>query len=203
MQNLNNIEKWEDLTEGEALVLEGTRRRRITLHVNAPHEANLYLVETGKDGADKGRFLCKVCGLDVVRWTAQGVQKIVSDVPLVKVYTGELEKTSMASPDPTVFTKIAERRQRNPQLELMMRTMRQNTEALLSAQAAEMDRRFAQVKADQKAALEAAQAAQAAPATQEEGNAVNNAPNADGSTSADATAADTSEPGVAPGAADA
>ena len=144
---LHNLDKWVSVEKDKYLALGAQYRnaraigpRRVALSVNAPYPTRLYLV--GEDG--EVDFLAKVDGLEELNFTAAGVLKIMPDGDC-KFYSRELEQTSVVIPDAQAFVKIATRRQRNPELELMEYQMNRNFEELLRRQSEEQDRRFAKL----------------------------------------------------------
>lgn len=131
---LDSLSRWAALPQGDVLTLAGTvAERRIRLQVNSPGAARLFVVNA--DGEEV--FLAAPVGRETVEFSAGGDVRITTADDDVFVYTAELEPTSAVIPDPVVFTKIAQRRARNPEMEQMMFLMNQNMDRRLAAQAAE------------------------------------------------------------------
>lgn len=142
---LNSLDRWK-LLGGNQLVLAGDElgtERRVRLHVNSAEEHALYVTDV--DGEQ--RLLTVVpAGLETVEFWASGRLGIVSDAPEgaeIWYQTAETEPTHVEVRDPVIFTKIANRRHRNPELEEIMYRMQAN-----------MDRRLAQQSEEFEAALE-------------------------------------------------
>ena len=135
MQRLFNVHKWFVLEAGKALNFENHLARRVRLDVNAPAPAQLFYVT----GNGEVTFLAAVSGRDVIEFASHGgdfaIQCEGNDVWL---YTIDGEDVSFSNPGAVVFTKIVERRARNPELELMQHMMNRNLELRLEAQRNEL-----------------------------------------------------------------
>lgn len=141
MISLKTLDRWSLMKPEEGVVFEGRHARKIRLHVNAPDVARLYLVD-GK----RRRFLARFCGLDVIEFVAAGNVQIATMDDDVWFYCAEQEPTHREVVDPVVFTKIAQRKSRNPELEQMMFLMNQNIERRFAAQEAAHARELAALK---------------------------------------------------------
>lgn len=133
MIKLDSLSRWMHLKKGDILTLAGDAQRRIRLQVNSPKRSSLFIVND--DGVPV--FLAAPDGRDVVEFATGGDVRITTDDDDVFVYTAENEPTFTIIPDAEIFTKIAERSARNPDLEHMMYLQQIN-----------MDRRFAQMQYD-------------------------------------------------------
>lgn len=133
MIKLDCLSRWMHLKKGDILTLPGDAQRRIRLQVNSPKRSSLFIVN------DDGElvFLAAPDGRDVVEFASGGDVRITTEESHVYVYTAENEPTFTIIPDAEIFTKIAERSARNPDLEHMMYLQQIN-----------MDRRFAQMQND-------------------------------------------------------
>lgn len=133
MIKLDSLSRWAHLKKGDVLTLHGGAQRRIRLEVNSPKRSSLYFVN------DDGEtiFLAAPDRRDVVEFAAGGNVRLTTDDDDVFIYTSEREPTFTIIEDAVVFTKIAERSARNPDLEHMMYLQQIN-----------MDRRFAQMAND-------------------------------------------------------
>lgn len=166
MQRLFNIDKWFVLESGKALNFENPLARRVRLDVNAPGPAQLFYVT----GNGEITFLASVHGRDVIEFASHGgdfaIQCEGNDVWL---YTIDGEDTSFSNPGAVVFTKIVERRARNPELELMQHMMNRNLELRMEAQRRELEQLWhrreaaAAARAEQSAAASAAASARSEP----------------------------------------
>lgn len=134
---LNSIARWSELPPEASVVFEGRKARRIRLHVNSPGLARFWLIEDGKE-----RFLGAVERCDVIEFVASGDVEIATKDSDVWYYCAEHEPTHTKILDPKIFTRIAERRTRNPELELMMHQMQVNLERRLAAQNFEFNSRM-------------------------------------------------------------
>ena len=133
MIKLDSLSRWNRLAKGSVLTLAGDAQRRIRLQVNSPKRSSLFIVND--DGEPV--FLAAPDGRDVVEFAACGDVRLTTDDEDVFVYTAENEPTFTIIEDAEIFTKIAERSARNPDLEHMMYLQQIN-----------MDRRFAQMQHD-------------------------------------------------------
>lgn len=139
MIKLDTLSRWAHLAPQTVLTLPGQENRKIRLEVNAPGRVRLYLMED-----EELRFLAAPEGRDTVEFWCPGDVKIVTDDADVFVYTAELEPTFVEIENTEVFTEIAERAARNPEMERMMYLAQQNAErrfAQLAQEATENARR--------------------------------------------------------------
>lgn len=151
MQRIQNIEKWKHVAAGGAMNFEYEWRRTIRLDVNAAGTAALFYV----DGNGETTFLALVTGRDVVEFQCQGdAFSIVVEDADAWFYTIDGERMAVSLPDAVKFTKLIERRQRNPEVELMRYHMEATMKGMMEHQQRELDRRI-----DRLAAASAAPAA--------------------------------------------
>lgn len=141
---LNSLDRWKELPPGQSINfdhgVEG-QERRIRLHLNLADQTAFYV--ENKDGP---RFLCVAGpGLETVEFSAFGKIAVMAEDASDSVHyqTAEDEPTFAVVVDPVIFTKIANRRHRNPELEEMMFRMNQNMERRLAQQAGEIEAAFA------------------------------------------------------------
>lgn len=137
---IHNLDKWQRLPEGKLLVLpaEGQRKIRLALNVSAP--THVEVVQ-----GDKGTFLTVVNpgAPETLEFTIEGTAQILCTTEgEVWHHSHEGEETSFDVPDAQTFTRIASRRARNPQLEMMMFKAEQNMARRLNALAAEYEERI-------------------------------------------------------------
>jgi hypothetical protein len=135
---LNAIDRWQVLAPGAAIELEHTSDmgRRVRLHVNCAAPTTFYL-----ENADGPRLLAAVpAGLETIEFSAAGKFAVFPQEGAGEVHyqTAEGEPTFASVVDPVIFTKLAQRRHRNPELEEMMFRMQQNMERRFAAQANEI-----------------------------------------------------------------
>lgn len=133
MIKLDSLSRWSHLPKGDILTLTGDTERRIRLNVNCPKRIRLYVVnEFGEL-----QFLASPDGRDVIDFAACGNIQITTQDDDVYFYTAENEPTFSIFPDAEIFTRIAERAARNPDLDHMLYLQQIN-----------MERRFAQMEAN-------------------------------------------------------
>lgn len=145
VQQIWDLGKWKCLQDGEFASFEGDRPRTVRIELNAPDPARVYINELKTD--DPPILLCRVMGRDTVSFSVNGPFEIQVDAE-VWFYTADGMQVAVEKIDHESFTRIVERRVRNPELELMMYTARINMERRLEAQAAafeqRLERKFAQ-----------------------------------------------------------
>ena len=122
MIKLDSLTRWTRLGKGQILELPGETNRRIRLNVNSPGYAGLYTVDA--DGLPT--FLATADRRDVIEFAAEGNVRIGTQDDDVFVYTAENEPTFTIIENAEVFTQIATRAVRNPDLEYMMFLQEQN-----------------------------------------------------------------------------
>lgn len=137
MIKLDSLSRWLRLPAGDVLTLKGDAQRRIRLQVNSPKRISLWIVN------DHGEptFLASPVGRDVVEFAAGGDVRLTTDDDDVYVYTAESEPTFTIFEDAEIFTKIAERRARNPDLEYLMQQQQINMDRRMSVLAGELNNR--------------------------------------------------------------
>lgn len=97
-------------------------------------------------------FLC-YCrpGRDTIDFAVDGPFWLVPDGGEIYVYSQDSQQHEVHIDAPEVFTRIANRKARNPQLELMMWAQRQNMEVRFAALAADAERRIVAAEEGAKA----------------------------------------------------
>lgn len=152
MQKLFNVDKWTRLIEGDAIQFANPKARNVRLEVNAPVETALYYIDTE---TGETYFLALVKGRDTLEFGTIGPYSITLQTGECSIYTADGTDISQTVVAPVIFTKIMERRRRNPELEYIAATMQRNMERRLEQQAVELENLFARRAAD-AAALAAA-----------------------------------------------
>lgn len=150
MQRIGQLTDWRYLEAGKMVEFNANRVRRVRLHVNAPDETKLYVVKPDGETA----FLALVRGLDVVEFVVGGSFAILAEGAGLNWFSQEGTNRHAVVPDPAVFTRIHERREKNYEVLLMERVMRQNMEKRMAKQMAEMERRLSEREAAANAALD-------------------------------------------------
>lgn len=138
MQRMFNLDKWRYLAQGEVIRFTSDRPRTVRLEVNAEDKCKFFVAE----GAEDPVFLAVVEGRDALEFSAQGEFDLLVTGGSAAIYTADGDDWSVAEVDGATFTKIVERRMRNPELEYMMFVQNQNMEKRLAQQADELQRRF-------------------------------------------------------------
>lgn len=147
MQRLFNLNKWSVLEEGKAISFRGSKPRLVRLEVNSPGEVFLYISQENDPTVDPDPevvFLARVCGRDTLEWhAAAGGFSLMVEGGSCNVYTIDGDDPSFRNLTPTIFTKIVERRPRNPEFERMAALMQLNVERRLAQQKQELHAFFA------------------------------------------------------------
>lgn len=142
VKRLHNLSKWRELKAGDGIEFVGERDRRVRIEFNTETATRLHLVH-GDDDDTQVTFVTVVEGFDVVEFTAPGncVLAATSDGE-VWYFTneGDVEATDRQA---VSFTKVMNRRARNPELERMMWKMEQNIAARMTVMEAELEARYA------------------------------------------------------------
>lgn len=182
-----NTRKWSELNEKQSLSYKSKRARLIKFEINAPTRVELYL--SYPDGAyvdrldspgqldeiippKKSFFLCTVQGRETVETFVDGRVDLYAANGKCYVYTADGDDVSSVVVDPVIYTRIAERKARNPEIEAIERRMFLNTERRIASQMDDMERRYGAIlsAAEERAAhaeiraKEAAKRAKSAPA---------------------------------------
>lgn len=140
---LNSLARWSLLPVDQAIAFEGSdvAERRVRIDFNLEAVTAFFI------GDDTGEsFLCTIGpGLETVEFNVSGSFKVYAEKGSATVHyqSADLEPTFAEIIDPKIFTKIANRRHRNPEYEEMMYKMQLNIERRLASQAAELEGAFA------------------------------------------------------------
>lgn len=156
------------------------RQRNVVLEVNCPEPIDLYILQDKNDVAnnpevlrdldasrvgrrflpgddpgiwkdDEGLFLCHCRGgRDTIDFAVDGPFSLVVVGGPVFIYSQDSQQIEMHVLEPEVFTRIANRRQRNPQFEMMMYQQRMNMERRFQELADETERRIVAAQAGAK-----------------------------------------------------
>ena len=149
---LNSLSRWRPYVDGEVLALPGddAGERRIRLSFNCERETAVFLRVDDADalvsiGFLSGERLLAVVGpgVETVEFASVGTVEFFC-VPRLEgaqvwFQTADDEPTFSRVVDPRVFTRIANRRHRNPEMEAMMQRMQVNIDRRLAMQAAEFE----------------------------------------------------------------
>jgi hypothetical protein len=142
---LFNTSKWSKLGSSMVLVLPGTDVRNVAVQVNteAPTRVDVFFADESGEVGD-GVFLGVVAGLETLEFTAEGEAHLSfttdGEVWYFTNSSGENGSSQVGDGlEAASFTKIASRRTRNPELELMMFKQQQNARRNQEKQRAETD----------------------------------------------------------------
>lgn len=177
---LNSLSRWNRLAADGAVMFDGPERR-IRLFVNVETET-AFFYQTAETEADCLLAVVSpgVCAIEFYAGGKLAVLAVPASADAQVWYqTAESEPTHIKVVDPVVFTKIAQRRERNPELERMFGLMVRNQRQREAQMNAEFERRLG--------AIERAKAAPApAPAPKKKGKSDgSNPPKADGNSRGD------------------
>ena len=140
---LGSLSRWK-LFPRDALVLAGGEgERRIRIQINSEAGVALYRVVEGVE--DQQLVATTPPGLETVEFVAGGNVGLVAataEGAQVWYQTADDEPTFVEVVDPVIFTKIANRRHRNPEMEEIMFRMQQNMERRLVQTAGEIEAAF-------------------------------------------------------------
>jgi len=145
MIKIGEIDRWLSLKPGTSLMLKGLDARTIRIDVNAIDKARLFLTdqETGEE-----RFLATVIGNDRVEFVAAGNVCVTTPDTDVYVYTSELEEVHMHFEGAEIYTRIAERIARNPELEYVLERQALNFERRFQQMATDIENQYAAREAE-------------------------------------------------------
>lgn len=123
--DLKDLSRWLLVMPGTGIEFERPDARTVRIELFAQSLAGVSLVR--EDG--EIQFLANVEELTLLEFVEAGRFEVIVDAPCY-MYSAEFETVAFTVPDPVIFTKIAERRQRSPELEYMMKIMHANMEKL-------------------------------------------------------------------------
>lgn len=161
MQRMFNLRKWSELRDGGALSYKSVRARIVKFDINCATEVSLHLrypegayaTRAASDIAESAAvdeiiapgttfFLALVKGRETIETFVDGQVELLAVGGNCYVYTADGDDVSSVVLEPVIFTRIAERKARNPELEAIERRMYLNQEKRLQQQMADMDRRY-------------------------------------------------------------
>lgn len=165
-QRIHNLSKWQVISESEGIRFPG-RPRTVVLDVNCPGERAFYIArhrddiqedverisdkEAGRKRPDeigpedKGAVVIAFLGLargrERFEFGVEGSFDLLVEGGDAFVHTFDGLDTATRIESPEIFTRVANRRKRNPELEMMQYQMRLNQERMMSELRHELDRR--------------------------------------------------------------
>ncbi|KRA66676.1 hypothetical protein [Rhizobium sp. Root651] len=148
---LNSLSRWSALDQKQAIVFDGSdiAERRVRIDFNLEAATSFFIVD--RDGVES--FLCALpAGQETIEFSAAGTFSVYAEAGSGAVHyiSADLEPTFSEVVDPVIFTKIANRRHRNPELEEMMFRMNQNLERRLAQQADEFESALARRRLEEE-----------------------------------------------------
>lgn len=149
-QKIFNLDKWVHVEEGSTLHFLRDKPRHVAIDVNCPGDACFYVLydapppkegEEQPEGTAEQWFLGLARGRDRFEFAVKGDFKLYVEEGDAWIASSDGEYVHGIVDDPVIFTKIANRRARNPHLEMMQFMMQQNQNRFMEQMNAEMDRR--------------------------------------------------------------
>lgn len=138
---LHNLSKWRVLKAGDAIAFAGEQDRKVRIEVNCEFPTRFDVVH-GDGDRTSVTFLAVVVGMETLEFTAPGETYLTATSDgEVWYFTNEGDQTATDRKAQS-FTKVMNRRSRNPDLERMMFKMEQNTMRRLAMMAEEVEARI-------------------------------------------------------------
>lgn len=167
-QRVFNLSKWSLLEEGAMLEYKNPRRRTVIVDVNCPAECAFYVMQSKRDVEDNpekvkdrrfGRrtlaegaadpnpsemtFLGLAKGRDRFEFAVDGAFALTVEGSSAYVYTADSQDIATRIVDPVIFTRLANRKVKNPDLQRIENAMRINQLQFQAALAADHERLMA------------------------------------------------------------
>lgn len=149
------IQSMDDINENPAYIadkaagrLRADEDRLGTLRASlgrAPGTEDLSVLSSD-EGGRAVTFLALVKGRDRLEFSVDGAFDLMVEGGSCNIYTVDSADVATRIVDPVIFTRVANRRQRNPELEWMMYQQRRNQEAMFASMQRETDRRLAEME---------------------------------------------------------
>ena len=141
---LNSLSRWAALDPKQSIVFDGSdiAERRVRIDFNLEAATSFFIVD--RDGVED--FLCALpAGQETIEFSAAGKFSVYAEAGSGAVHyiSADLEPTFSEVVDPVIFTKIANRRHRNPEVEEMMYRMQVNADRRAAQQVGELEAAFA------------------------------------------------------------
>ncbi|RWD33335.1 MAG: hypothetical protein EOS22_00865 [Mesorhizobium sp.] len=141
IQKLGDLARWRHHDE-KAIFFADHKVRTIRLDVRAAAPVHVYL-HTNADGELLDEFLTVLpVGLSSLEFLSGGCSLVLDSTGPVVYFTPEIEAVSFENVEEETFTTIANRRERNPEVEWMEFLMNQNINSRMAAMDAEFERRM-------------------------------------------------------------
>lgn len=148
MQRIFNVENWVVIEPGQVLEYPSDRPRLVRIEVNSAQETALYMLNASSEAF----FLALVKGRDTIEFVSPGKFSLSVDGAACSIYTVDGSNIAHTVEAPVSFTRIVERRRRNPELELIAAQMAANMNRLMDQQAQEREAVYARRERERDAA---------------------------------------------------
>lgn len=137
VKRLDNLSSWKEWKAGDALLVGGFSAHKVVLDVNTETDAAFVVIMPAGD-SEAIVPLGTVCGMDRFQFTAPvGAEVRVTSEGAVWFFTDEGDHITFEALGQS-FVRLATRRERNPQLEMMLFKQDQNAKRRETAMAAEV-----------------------------------------------------------------
>lgn len=125
---------WVSVPAGGSVGFDNPKPRNVRVEVMLEQPA-VVNIATDTDGVS---VACYVTGRETIEFWADGPY-VLGSASNMYVYTSDLERVHIENEGGESYTRIVERRQRNPELEAMERRMHENMQRMLAQTQAERD----------------------------------------------------------------
>ncbi|TIN93931.1 MAG: hypothetical protein E5Y06_17305 [Mesorhizobium sp.] len=141
IQKLGDLSRWR-VHDEKALFFSDHKVRTIRLDVRASAPVHVYL-HTNPYGEIVDEFLTVLpVGLSAVEFLSGGCSLVLDSTGPLSYFSPEIEAIAFENVEEETFTTIANRRERNPEVEWMEFLMNQNINSRMAAMDAEFERRM-------------------------------------------------------------
>jgi len=135
MQKFGSMEKWASVSEGDSIRFADNKPRRVRLQVVSPVGTDWYV-----HLPDKGvEYFTTTCGMETIEFVTREGMEIKPSGP-ARYYTSEGDVIHTPTTGNEIFTKIANRQSRNPELEIVAKVAAENAIRRQSVMMAEMEK---------------------------------------------------------------
>lgn len=140
MINLKDMSAWRPLEAGEVMEYRSRRPRPVKLEVNSDRPVALMIAIEGAPP----QLLALVHGRETVAFVVAGQYQLMHLTEGATVWLYSADGTMVHRPNviEEAFTRIHERKARDPELEYMMYSMNKNFERRMAQHAAELERKY-------------------------------------------------------------
>lgn len=141
MINLKDMTAWRPLETGEVLEYRARRPRPVKLEVNTDRPVALMIAL----GAQAPQLLALVEGRQTISFVVPGEYQLLHLTEGATVWCYSADGTVVHRPNlvEEAYTRIHQRKARDPEMEYMMYSMNKNLERRMAQHAAELERKYA------------------------------------------------------------